>query len=173
MKKLSNNFAFIDSQNLNLGIRELGWKLDFYKFKIYLKEKYSVQKFYIFIGYVPGNEKLYLGLQKIGYYCIFKPTLKLKSGKTKGNVDTELVLHTMLEIDNFDKAVIVSSDGDFYCLLEYLLKQNKLEKLLIPNEYKYSSLLKKLNTSTKNIFDFLNQNRLGLEYNFTKMKRLP
>ena len=29
MKKTENNFAFIDSQNLHLSIRELGWDLDY------------------------------------------------------------------------------------------------------------------------------------------------
>jgi hypothetical protein len=39
MKNNENNYAFIDSQNLNLGIRILGWKLDYARFRIYLKEK--------------------------------------------------------------------------------------------------------------------------------------
>lgn len=55
---LGGNYAFIDSQNVNLGIRELGWQLDFARFRIYLKEKYGVSRAYIFIGYLPGNEHL-------------------------------------------------------------------------------------------------------------------
>jgi len=139
MKKLVNNFAFIDSQNLNLGIRDLGWELDFKKFYKYLKEKYSTTKAYIFIGYIPGNETLYTKLQNMGYICIFKPTLELKGGKIKGNVDAELILHTMIQYKNFDKAIVVSGDGDFYCLVEYLLNENKLEIVLVPDEKKYSA----------------------------------
>ena len=138
-------YAFIDSQNLNLGIRSLGWVLDFRKFRIYLKEKYAVGKVYLFIGQVVGNEKLYTSLQESGYILIFKPTLDFKKGNeriTKGNVDTELVLHTMIQWINFDKAVIVSGDGDFYCLIEYLEDHNKLEKIIVPN-HTYSSLLRK------------------------------
>ena len=52
MKRLENNFAFIDSQNLNLAIRSLGWKLDFKRFRIYLEEKYGVKKAYLFIGFM-------------------------------------------------------------------------------------------------------------------------
>lgn len=44
MKKELTNYAFIDGQNLNLGIKSLGWKLDFKKFRIYLEEKYAVKK---------------------------------------------------------------------------------------------------------------------------------
>ena len=164
MRKQENNFAFVDSQNLNLGIKDLGWKLDFQKFRKYLSEKYAVQKAYLFIGYVPGNEALYTNLQNMGYICIFKPTLELKNGTVKGNVDAELVLHTMVQYENFDKAIIVSGDGDFYCLAEYLLKKDKLEIVLVPDEKKYSALLKKLSKPDKNIFEFLNRKKNKLEF---------
>jgi len=164
MRKHDNNYAFIDSQNLNLGIKDLGWKLGFYKFRKYLTEKYSVTKAYMFIGYVPGNEALYTALQNMGYICIFKPTLELKDGRIKGNVDAELVLHTMIQLNNFRKAIVVSGDGDFYCLIEHLIKENKLEILLVPDESKYSALLKRLSTPDKNIFEFLNKKRGQLEY---------
>jgi uncharacterized LabA/DUF88 family protein len=92
---------------------------------------------------VSGNESLYISLQSHRYILVFKPTLYLPNGKVKGNVDAELVLHTMIEYPNYDKAVIVSGDGDFHCLLEYLQKQNKLLKLIVPDRNNYSSLLRK------------------------------
>jgi len=144
MKTSTNNYAFIDSQNLNLSIREQGWVLDFRKFRLYLSRKYSITKAFIFIGYVWENQALYTNLQKDGYILVFKPTLKLPDGRSKGNVDAELVLHTMIEYPNYDKALIVTGDGDFYCLVEYLLKTEKLLKLMIPNKEKYSSLFRKM-----------------------------
>ncbi len=95
MKKELKNYAFIDSNNLNLAIKDCGWELDFARFYIYLKDKYKVGKTFLFIGYVAGNESLYTFLQKVGYIVIFKPTLEYKQqGETytKGNVDAELVL---------------------------------------------------------------------------------
>lgn len=56
---MKNNYAFIDSQNLNLGIKSQGWQLDFRKFRQYLRSKYKVTKAYLFIGHVADNEKLY------------------------------------------------------------------------------------------------------------------
>jgi len=138
-----NNYAFIDSQNLNLAIKNQGWILDFGRFRRYLADKYQVRKAFIFIGYMAGNQSLYSYLQENGYHLIFKPTLVLPNGNVKGNVDAELVLHTMIEYNNYEKAIIVSGDGDFYCLVEYLIKQNKLMKLLVPDMYHYSSLLRK------------------------------
>ena len=143
MKKRENNFAFIDSQNLNLGVRAQDWELDFARFRVYLKDKYAITKAFLCIGYVKGNELLYKYLQENGYVCVFKPTLELPDGGVKGNVDAELVLHTMIHINDFDKALIVTGDGDFHCLVEYLLEKNKLLALMVPNHKHYSGLLKR------------------------------
>ena len=142
MKKLENNYAFIDSQNLNLGIQDLGWRLDFARFRIYLAENYAVTKAFLFIGYIEGNNDLYTSLQESGFICVFKPTLRYYDGKTKGNCDAELVLQTMIEFPRYEKAVIVTGDGDFHCLVKYLVEQRKLNAILIPNRRKYSALLK-------------------------------
>ena len=140
-----HNYAFIDSQNVNLAIRGQGWILDYNRFRKYLKDKYSIQKAFMFIGFIATNQSLYTALQKADFILIFKPTLVIPSGKPKGNVDAELVLHTMIEYHHFNKAIIVSGDGDFYCLVEYLKRQDKLLKVMIPNRNKYSSLLRKFN----------------------------
>ncbi len=163
-KEKENNYAFIDSQNLNLGVRDQGWILSFQKFRVYLEEKYGITKAFLFIGYLPGNESLYTSLQDYGYICIFKPTMELPNKKIKGNVDAELVLHTMIELNNFNRAVIISGDGDFFCLIEHLIKLKKLKKVLIPNKNQYSGLLKKLSTPENNIFDFISDQRSKLEY---------
>ncbi|MEK7094950.1 MAG: NYN domain-containing protein [Patescibacteria group bacterium] len=142
MRPTQNNYAFIDSQNLNLAIIEQGWFLSFQKFRIYLKEKYSVGHAYVFIGYLVGNTKLYQSLQEAGFICVFKPALTYKDGSIKGNCDAELVLHAMIDYNHYDKAVIVSGDGDFYCLVKYLIDNSKLSVLLIPNRFKFSALLR-------------------------------
>ena len=133
-------YAFIDSQNLNLGVTSQGWKLDWRKFRQYLRNKYSVTKAYLFIGYKPGNERLYNSLRSDGYIVVFKPTIVLPDGTVKGNVDAELVLHSMIQYPNYSRAIIVSGDGDFYCLAEYLEQNNKLLHLITPNET-YSHIL--------------------------------
>ncbi|MDD5094491.1 MAG: NYN domain-containing protein [Dehalococcoidia bacterium] len=144
MKERPNNYAFIDSQNLNLSIRKQGWVLDFNRFRQYLGNKYDITQAFLFIGYVPQNQTLYTNLQKDGYLLVFKPTLLLPDGGVKGNVDAELVLHAVIEYENYDKALIVTGDGDFYCLVEYLIKKEKLLKLMIPNQTSFSSLFRKM-----------------------------
>lgn len=144
MTKAQNNYAFIDSQNLNLSIRKQGWALHFRKFRQYLRDKYGITKAFLFLGYVYENQALYTALQKDGYILVFKPTLKLPTGKVKGNVDAEMVLHAMVECENYDKALIVTGDGDLFCLVDYLVKNDKLVKLLIPNRNSFSSLFRKM-----------------------------
>jgi len=142
-EKIENNYAFIDSQNVYLSVKIQGWKVDWKRFRVYLKEHYGIEKAFLFIGYIQGNTQLYTLLQEAGFLCVFKPVLEYKDGTVKGNVDAELVLHTMLQLNNFDKAIIVTGDGDFYCLVQYLSEQQKLKKVLIPNQEKYSALLKR------------------------------
>ena len=144
MKKRQIIYAFIDSQNLNLGTSKdiyhnnkliyKGWKLDFKKFRQYLKDKFRVNKAFLFIGFIRKNEKIYEYLKSCGYSLIFKPTVADHLGKPKGNVDAELVLYSAaIKFPDYDKAVIVSGDGDFHCLHQYLHKHNKLLRIIIPN----------------------------------------
>lgn len=161
-KESKIHYAFIDSQNLNLAIQDQGWKLDFRRFRVYLKEHYRIEKAFLFIGYVPGNGQLYSALQEYGFVLIFKPTMILPDGRVKGNVDAELVLHAMVPLPEYHAALIVTGDGDFHCLVEYLRQQGKLLKLLVPNKNKYSKLLR---TCAVGRLDFMNnlQKRLELK----------
>ena len=157
-------YAFIDSQNLNLGVRDAGWKLDFVKFRKFLSDTYRVDQAYLFIGQMPENQLLYHYLQRAGFTLIFKPTQHyFKDGNktTKGNVDAELVLYAAARLVNeYDTAVVVSGDGDFLCLYEYLEEIGKLEKILVPNKLKYSKLLKPFMAR----IDYISTKRAKLEH---------
>lgn len=138
-------YAFIDSQNLNLGVRSQGWKLDFKRFFVYLQQKYQVDKAFLFLGYIKSNSKLYKFLTDAGYQLIFKQIINI-NGKIKGNVDAELIVCTMQNIyeNKCNKAVIISGDGDFSILADFLLKKNKLVKFIVPNRKAMSILIKKV-----------------------------
>jgi uncharacterized LabA/DUF88 family protein len=152
------NFAFIDNQNLNLGIQKNGWKMDWRKFRKFLKDNFNVDSAYMFIGYMPENEDLYNQMHEAGYLVVLKPTLEMfkvpveaqsdrpdakddNKPPVKGNVDAELVLYAVKEMPNYAKAIIISGDGDFFSLVEHLKEKGKLQKLMVPNRM-YSTLLK-------------------------------
>lgn len=138
--------AYIDGANLHQGVISLGWVLDYGRFYIWLKEKYDIDQAYLFIGLVPGNEDLYLDLQKFGFNLVFKETICGEGGKIKGNCDTHLVLKTVSDFyeNKLNKAIVVSSDGDYAVLLEFLKNKNSLGVLISPR-VKCSYLLRKLN----------------------------
>ena len=66
MSPKENNYAFIDSQNLNLSILTQGWQMDFGKFRRYLTDRFSITKAFLFIGMVPEHQSLYTYLQTVG-----------------------------------------------------------------------------------------------------------
>jgi uncharacterized LabA/DUF88 family protein len=160
-KKKPNAYAFIDSQNLNLGTQRMGWKMDWRKFRKFLRDKYGVTQAYMFIGYMTENEALYEYMHELGFLVVLKPTVDVSAkpaadgakgakpaddkdkekSSVKGNVDAELVLYAMKELPNYSQAIIVSGDGDFFSLAEYLEEKGKLANILTPN-WQYSSLLK-------------------------------
>lgn len=70
----------------------------------------------------------------------------------------------MVEYPNYDKAIIVAGDGDYYSLIDYLKAQSKLEQVLVPNEFRYSALLKKVNDEHLKYISFINRMRSKLEY---------
>jgi uncharacterized LabA/DUF88 family protein len=99
-------------------------------------------------------------MQQAGYIVVFKPTLEV-SGKVKGNVDAELVLHAMIQLDNYDKAIIVSGDGDFLCLMQHLSHLEKLERILAPTPWSCSSLIKNAQEKFRITFLYNLKNKIG------------
>jgi uncharacterized LabA/DUF88 family protein len=161
LRPKKDNHAFIDAQNLHLGIRKLGWNLDYRRFRVYLREKYGVSKAYLFIGFVAGNVSLYNFLREAGFIIVFRPTFAHSNQEIKGNVDADMVLKTITDFDLFDKAVIVSSDGDFYSLVDYLYWYDKLEVVLSPDEGNCATILKK---SARKSICYMGNLRQRLEY---------
>lgn len=174
-------YAFIDSQNLNVSTQKLGWKMDWRRFRAWLEEKHGVTEAFMFIGYVPEFEDMYVQLHETGYMVVLKPTFDMtrprpeetaaeakgeEKRQTKGNIDADLVLWAMKEIKNYDKAIIVSGDGDFYTLVEYLEEQGKLLKLLAPSGH-YSSLYNRFDK----YIERLDQSRRELAYHDRKKRR--
>jgi len=146
MLKIENNFAYIDGANLDKGIKELGWSLDYKRFRVWLSEKYAVKRAYIFIGLIPKYKKLYTYLQECGFTLVFKEVVYDGDGKPKGNCDADFVLQTVRDYyeNNFENAVIIASDGDYASLVNFLYEKNKLRIILSPAiEKKCSILLKR------------------------------
>ena len=152
----TNNQAFIDGQNLYMNTSVNNWKVDLRRFRIYLRDQYQVQDAYYFLGAVDNaNQELYELIQKAGFILVFREHSQAMVGKKKGNVDTDIVFSVMAKIadrEDFDQIVLVSGDGDYYKMVNYLVKKGRFRKLLSPNRHSTSSLYR---VFTPKYVDFL------------------
>ena len=145
MHKPLENYAFIDGQNLHKSLLEEGLGLDFERFRIYLKEKYRVGKAYVFIGYLERYQHIYNLLESAGFTLVFKHSInETKIGEIKGNCDVELALQVMIDWNHYQKAILVSGDSDFCCVIAHLMKHQKLAKVLAPTHQSCSYFVRKL-----------------------------
>ena len=159
-KTILKNIAFIDGQNLHLGVIESNWKIDYQKLRIYLHDKYGIKEAYYFFGYVIEEQQLlYKHLQKSGYTVLFKEHKESFLGKKKGNVDSDIVFEMMkfLTEKGFDKMLLISGDGDYKKVVDYLISKNRFKKIIFPNKKYASSLYKKLGSE---YYDFLDNEAL-------------
>lgn len=78
----------------------------------------------LLIGRHLQKTRFYLKLKKFGYELKLKPVklYEQEDGtiKRKANCDVEMTFYLMKEKDNFDRAIILSGDGDFLPVLKYL-----------------------------------------------------
>ncbi|MEK7623518.1 MAG: NYN domain-containing protein [Patescibacteria group bacterium] len=140
--------AYIDAANLHKAIQELGWVLDYGRFRVWLKDKYRVDQVYLFIGLVPKHKDMYTRLQEAGYTLVYKEVTYDGAGKVKGNCDADLVLKVVVDYfeRKFDAAILVSSDGDYAGMVSFLKEKGAFRSLVSPSNH-CSFLLRKLNIS--------------------------
>lgn len=152
MSDTPNNIAYIDGQNLHLGTtkREPSWEVDLARFRVFLEERYSVKKAYFYLGYVQDGDvyqRLYEEIQSAGFILVFREHNSAMKGTKKGNVDSDIIFSIMKRVyrqEDFDKVILVSGDGDYKQLVDFLIEENKFEKILFPKQKYASSLYKSI-----------------------------
>ena len=158
MKKKENNLAFVDGQNLYMGTKssQPAWKVNLAKFRKYLGEKYHVKQAYYFLGFVDEvNDNLYDKIQNAGFVLKFRQHSSVMIGKKKGNVDSDIIFNIMKKMckkEVFDKVLLISGDGDYKMLVDFLIEEERFKKILFPNRRFASSLYRKLEPA---YFDYL------------------
>ena len=154
----ANNFAFIDGANLHFTYENLSWELDYQKLRNYLRKKLDVIIAYYFIGKIKEYEDTYTTLETYGYtvklkgpspyvteeeYCPYcKKVIAPEIRRYKSDCDSFMTLQVLLDSSIYDKAVLITSDGDFDSLVRRLLLQDKLRMVFAPCKDGCSWLLK-------------------------------
>jgi len=137
---------YIDGNNLYRSAKELGFEIDYKKLRGWLRQKYNPTSVYLFIGLVPERVKFYEHLQSCGYILVFKQTVSVGE-KIKGNCDAELVLKATSDYYEkaFSSCILITGDGDFGCLVEFLHDKKSIKCVIAPDEKKCSILIKNKN----------------------------
>lgn len=137
---------YIDGNNLYRSAKELGFEIDYKKLRGWLRQKYKANSVYLFIGLVPERVKFYEHLQSCGFILVFKQTVSIGE-KIKGNCDAELVLKTVSDFytKSFTSCILITGDGDFGCLVEFLKENKVISGVIAPDENKCSILIRNKN----------------------------
>jgi len=153
-----NNYAFVDGTNLHLTYEYLDWDIDYRKLFTYLRKKHNITTAYYFMGNIERNRGIYEYLEAYGY------TLKLRTPsefpteavicphcnkvvepagiKIKCDCDADITLQVLKDIQEYDRAILITSDGDFNNLIRRLIQVNKLKLVFAPCKEGCSWLLK-------------------------------
>ncbi len=134
-------FAYIDESNLFLSFKLINTRISYRKLSIFLKEKYKVDKAFIFVGYIHKNDYVYSKMVDAGFTVMYKEVTDFK-----GNCDCELVLQVTRDHyeSRFTEAIIVTGDGDFACLVRFLNEKKVLARVIAPRASRCSIFLKRV-----------------------------
>lgn len=172
----ANNFAFIDGANLYYTYEDLDWDIDYSKLLNLLKAKYDVTFAYYFLGNIKESSGLYQELELYGYNLKLKAPTKYISeeeycpycwkviapelARNKSDCDSFMTLEVISNVSLYDKAVIITCDGDFNELVKELALKDKLKLVFAPSRNGCSGLLK---SAAKNRIAFIDDYRAELE----------
>lgn len=132
--------VFVDDANLYHAYKTYGWRIDFKRFREFLKKYCDVQFINYYVAIPDKSDASFSGTQKFLKYV--KPYVKVKRKKLKyipvagkmikkGDVDVEITLDVVRSIDGLDVVVIVSGDSDYLELRNYVLKGKKKEIVFV------------------------------------------
>jgi len=146
----NRTYVFIDASNIIYGCRASNWKMDFEKLYGYLTKRFEAKKVLYYAGVEKGNAKqlsFYNKMRGFGYDLVLKEVKKYWSedGKIirKANADVDLTFEAMLYWNEYDRAVFLTGDGDFYRLIAHV-KAHKERVWVIGNTKRSARELKQL-----------------------------
>ena len=151
-QKKKKIYVFIDASNIIYGCTRAGWKMDFEKFIRYLKSRYKATRVFYYGGIDSENKrqlKFYELLQRLGYEVRMVPMKRFLDGTKKADIDSRMTFEIMKYLNDYDELIVCTGDGDFFWVLEYLLKEKKVPLRLLAHASSTAKELKKLVGSSR------------------------
>ena len=124
--------VFVDVQNVQETFERQGKEVryDALQRNIIIMGKHEKQS-YKFVGFVPykrddeRRQRLIDALSFQGYRVVSKPVRERVDGSIKANMDIEMTLEILSMAELVDEVIIVTGDGDFCALVDFLSKKGK------------------------------------------------
>ena len=114
----------------------------------------------LLIGGHLQRTRFYQKLNNFGYKLFLKPVKLYEqedgTTKRKANCDVDMAFHLMKERDNFNKAVVLSGDGDFLPVLKYL-KEMRKEIVMLARGKRTAKEIKQFAGSNFRDFEYLRE----------------
>ncbi|MHA2295523.1 MAG: LabA-like NYN domain-containing protein [Candidatus Hodarchaeales archaeon] len=120
---------FIDGGNFYHAAKKLQFKVDFLRLRNYFvppgKELFQAFYYTAFDSNQPFIMKIMDWLRYNDFVVISKQVKFFSESSMKGNLDVELVVDMMINISNYDIAILFSGDGDFTRCVAEIQKNGK------------------------------------------------
>ncbi len=144
-------YVFIDAANVTFRKKDRKtWKIDLQQLAYYLRNRFEASRIFYYSGVDYKNQMqlhVYDKLQAWGYELCLNPVKKFRNeeGKEylKADIDSRMTFDMMRYFPAYDRAVVMTGDGDFLWVLEYLLLK-KGQIWLLANPHKTAKELKLL-----------------------------
>jgi len=146
MKKKEIIYAFIDASNIIYGAKAEGWFIDQKKLIQYLKNKFSVKKAFFYFGKDKKDkkkEKFLSRLRQFGYILRVKE-IKRFGKRIKANCDVDLTMDMLLKEKEYDRAIVLTGDGDFAPLFRHLIFEKKKEIIIVSSPKRTAKEIKRI-----------------------------
>lgn len=137
-------YIYIDASNIIMSLKNLKVDLDMLSFITYLKDRYKNSKIIYFTPNFKSKNLDYLEIQSQNIEIVFKQIYN-ENNKLKANCDVEISHRITRDslLEKVSEVVLISGDGDFVYLIDYLKNKNITVKIIAADPVSCSLLIKR------------------------------
>lgn len=119
--------VLVDVPNIYFTLRKnLDGRLDYTKFLNRLQESFIIHRAIAYGGQLSDEAESFISvLQSVGYETRFKPVQVFSDGSKRANFDLDIAMDAVRILPSVDIVVLVSGDGDFVPVIEYIQSRGK------------------------------------------------
>jgi len=139
--------AFVDVQNIYMCVKTVfgHTKINYRILRDFLNRDGALVKMVAFTCYDPENRSqvdFMHALALMGYRVVAKPIKRMPDGNIKASMDMEMALEILVSAPYLDEIVLVTGDGDFAPIVDYVARMGKVIKVIGPDRLTSPELIR-------------------------------